>query len=100
MARLCRDGGRERIKIDINFGFSLPQSRFARQLPRQREPIYTPTFAKEPIFYNNVYFTISIFSITGCSAAEIVPLLSVGFASAAILSTTSIPLVTYPKAAY
>ncbi|MEE1003356.1 MAG: hypothetical protein U0L17_06420, partial [Acutalibacteraceae bacterium] len=44
----CRVGGRERIKIDIYFGFSLPQSRFARQLPRQREPIYTPTFAKEP----------------------------------------------------
>ena len=50
VARLCRDGGREKIETDKFFGFSLPQFRFAQQLPRQREPNYTPTFAKEPQF--------------------------------------------------
>ena len=49
MARLCRDGGREGVKLQENASFSLPQSRCARQLPRQREPNETPSFAKEPI---------------------------------------------------
>ncbi len=39
----------ERVKKDIYFGFSLPQSRFARQLPRQREPNYATTIEREPI---------------------------------------------------
>ena len=45
----AKDGGREGVKPQENSAFSLPQSRCARQLPRQREPNDTPTFAKEPI---------------------------------------------------
>ena len=50
MARLCRDGGREWVKLHKNATFSLPQFRYAQQLPRQREPNETPTFAKELFF--------------------------------------------------
>ena len=45
--RKQKDGGRE-IRPHKTATFSLPQSRFARQLPRQRKPIHTPNLAKEP----------------------------------------------------
>ena len=46
----AKDEGREGVKLQENATFSLPQSRYARQLPRQREPNVTPTFAREPIY--------------------------------------------------
>ena len=52
-------------------------------------------------FDKPVYLIVTLTdSITGCCKRSIVPLLSVGFASLQILSTISIPSVTYPKAAY
>ena len=43
------DEGREGVKLQKNATFSLPQSRCARQLPRQREPNETPILQKHQI---------------------------------------------------
>lgn len=48
----------------------------------------------------NLQSSIVIFLMTGCFSVSTVPLLSITGVSLQILSTTSIPLVTVPNAAY